>query len=84
MKKILLPAIVAVLLIMGCGNQDNKHNNDRSTGKQPAAMLKDLGATTDIKTVLCQDWENKEDAEDAANSGGGSIEMPYRGFSFFK
>jgi hypothetical protein len=43
-------------------------------------LLEDLSATTDIRKLLAQNWEHKEDAEDAEAAGsGGSIEMPYRG-----
>ncbi|MEJ7589596.1 MAG: hypothetical protein WKI04_18750 [Ferruginibacter sp.] len=34
---------------------------------------------------MCQNWENKEEAEDVALSGGGEgLEIPYRGLSFFE
>ncbi len=43
-----------------------------------------LEQETNIKKLLCQQWEHAEDAADAKASGGGSsFEMVYRGFAFF-
>ncbi len=80
--------ITVVLIIAACNNnaaKDNKPDVDE-TESAPAEknMLTDISKSTAITTLLCQNWENKDDAEEAALSGGASdFEMPYRGFSFF-
>jgi hypothetical protein len=49
----------------------------------PASMM-DLSSVTSIKVLLCQNWENKDDAEEAQNNDGSSdMQMPYRSFVFF-
>lgn len=85
MKTYLLIATFFTIIASGCN--DNAKNTDADSPKKDTIIstLTDLSASTDIKKLLCQNWENKEDAEDAALSGGGDgLEMPYRGFSFFE
>lgn len=89
MKIRLITVIGFLMFLTGCSNSNN---NDPAREDQvtPAALeeeaptMADLSAVTDIRQLLCQTWEHKEDAEDAeATGGGGSFEMPYRGLSFF-
>jgi hypothetical protein len=85
-RSLFLLGIIA-LLTTGCNNsgtagadKDVKKNEQKAA----AVMLKDISTAKDIKTLLAQNWENKDDAQEAALSGGGgAFEMPYRGFSFF-
>jgi hypothetical protein len=85
--KIVFTAIsMLVIVLASCNNKSPKEPTLKDTPHEDtsAATLEDLSTSTDIKKLLCQNWENKEDAEDAAASGGGgSLEMLYRGFSFF-
>lgn len=87
MKGILIKTMAAVLILTGCNNGDTKEKATAATEKETAAasaMLTDISKATDMKTLLSQNWEDKEDAQEAALSGGSSaFEMPYRGFSFF-
>lgn len=88
MKPYLMIAAVITMFLAGC-NDNSKTGSDApvadSTETSTATTLEDLSTATDIKKLLCQNWENKEDAEDAALSGGGEgLEIPYRGFSFFQ
>jgi hypothetical protein len=87
MKGLLIKTIAAVLILTGCNNGDTKEKGTVSTEKETeavSAMLTDISKATDIKTLLSQNWEDKEDAQEAVLSGGSSsFEMPYRGFSFF-
>lgn len=82
-------AYLAILLLTGfisCSeNASQKTGGVQAPAEEVSAYrFTDLSAVTDIKKLLCQNWEHKEDAEDAAASGGGgSMEVPYRGMSFF-
>jgi hypothetical protein len=83
--RILLIAI-SVLFMAGCNNAGNvkesKANEKKSS--EVAVTLTDISAATDVKILLAQNWENKDDAQEAELSGGSAaFEMPYRGFSFF-
>ncbi len=85
MKIFLLSVAFLILLLAGCNNSTESDAVSQKAKDSVVTSLADLAAVTDIKKLLCQNWENKEDAEDAALSGGGDgLEMPYRGFSFFE
>lgn len=77
------------LITTGCNNSGTgtKKGKDKEAGETEntaAEMLNDVTGSRDVKTLLAQNWENKDDAQEAALSGGsGAFEMPYRGFSFF-
>lgn len=83
MKRITGPLLAVVLLFIGCSNGDSKDKGKAKPTITTASTIKDISGATDIRTVLCQDWENAEDAEQAAYSNGSDFEMPYRGLSFF-
>ena len=85
----ILPVICfALTIFMSACNENALQKEDKVQAPEEdtsAPIFADLSKVTDIKKLLCQDWENKEDAEDAAASGGGgSMEMPYRGLSLFE
>lgn len=85
MKTYLLVATFFAIIAAGCNN--NSKNTTAAAPKKDTVFstLTDLSASTEIKKLLSQNWEHKEDAEDAAMSGGGDgLELPYRGFSFFE
>ncbi|MEO7766122.1 MAG: hypothetical protein ABIS01_01805 [Ferruginibacter sp.] len=74
-----------ICILTGCNNSPANNESSIVVKDSAIATMADLSSTTDIKKLLCQNWENKEDAEDAALSGSGEgLEMPYRGFSFFE
>lgn len=85
MKTYLICSVFFALLLTACNNTP-KPGTASITDKGGAVnTLTDLTSFTDIKKLLCQNWENKEDAEDAALGGGGEgLEILYRGFSFFE
>ena len=89
MKFFFTAACLFIITISSCNNNNNNStpggadSADTEVDDTSTTTLEDISAATDIKKLLCQNWENKEDAEDANASGGGSLEMPYRGFSFF-
>jgi hypothetical protein len=94
MKRILVVITLSVFVIEGCVNNsgasisfttsDSDKKTNTVVAKPVPVTLTDLTAAKDVKTLLAQNWENAEDAQDAALSGGGgSFEMPYRGFSLF-
>lgn len=88
MKRICFMLGLWTLITTGCNNSTTtKNGKDKEAGETEntaAASLNDISGSRDVKTLLAQNWENKEDAQEAALSGGsGAFEMPYRGFSFF-
>ena len=85
MKTILIFTAFFTLVLTGCNNTPESGPVNSQVKDSTVATLTDLSSSTDIKKLLCQNWENKEDAEDAALSGGGEgLEIPYRGLSFFE
>lgn len=86
---ILFGTAAILLTFSACSGNDNKNDKDDvvETRVKPADMetfgLKNLRKAEDLKSIICQDWENKEDLEDAKYSRGSGLEMVYRGFSFF-
>jgi hypothetical protein len=85
MKIFLLTAAFFVMILTACNNAPKSVTVNTTEKDSVVSTFTDLTAITDIKKLLCQDWENKEDAEDAALSGDGEgLEIPYRGISFFE
>lgn len=86
MRKVYTAIIIFTVFATSCNNASEKKVTTIEDKKEgtTAANLTDISASTDIKTLLAQNWELKDDALEAELSGGGStIEMPYRGISFF-
>ena len=85
MKTVLIIIGFLIVVLGGCNNNASENNTVKSTNKDSLiTTLTDLSSTTDIKMLLCQNWENKDDAEEIALSGSGAgLDMPYRGISFF-
>jgi len=89
MKRIFFAIVFLAFITAGCSSGDAK-NTDKETASTEtkaageANTLTDISASKDVLTLVAQNWENKDDAQEAALSGGSTnIEMPYRGFSFF-
>lgn len=89
MKRNFFMGVIIVCIAAGCSNsgaevKSKKNKETGNTENTAAASLNDVTGSRDIKVLLAQNWENKDDAQEAALSGGsGAFEMPYRGFSFF-
>lgn len=88
----MLSPVLFIIIMNTAGCSDNQPSSPVSTVADTtetetagaAPLFTDLTQTTDIRKLLCQNWEHKEDAEDAAAGGGeGEIEQPYRGIAFF-
>ncbi|WP_255153390.1 hypothetical protein [Ferruginibacter sp. HRS2-29] len=84
--------MVVLMLLSGCAGRKNESTGEIVTEDQPAetvpdfrvAGLVDLNEKQDMKEILCQSWNNKEDADDIKNSRGDSeLEMANRGYCFF-
>jgi len=86
MKNLLITLSMIALLMSGCNNDGSTTSEKKVERKDTMrTTLKDISTATDIKKLIGQQWENKEDAADAALSGDGEgLEMPYRGFAFFE
>ncbi|WP_460557764.1 hypothetical protein [Ferruginibacter profundus] len=93
MKRILFLVGIYAMVATGCGDNSGTGAAGKEKGKEEkgkeataalAASLTDISSSTDAKTLLAQNWENKDDAQEAELSGSSAaFEMPYRGFSFF-
>ena len=86
MKQIFIIAGIAALITTGCNDAstDKESNTEKKIAAEPAISLTDISTVKDTKVLLTQNWENKDDAQEAELSGGSAaFEMPYRGFSFF-
>lgn len=86
--------IAALFFLVACNNTQKPDNRGKETavekksaetGKsETPSTIKDLHQSQDIREILCQCWDNKEDADDlAANNYISSPETVYRGFCFF-
>ncbi|MGC4102765.1 hypothetical protein [Ferruginibacter sp.] len=89
MKRIFFMIGISALIAAGCNNNGAKNKEEEAkveptkTNELPD-MLTDVRSTKDVKVILAQNWESKEDAQEAELSGGSAtFDMPYRGFSFF-
>lgn len=80
-------------LISSCGDSAGKKETEITESKNEQASIDykangliDLGESTSIKEIICQDWENKEDAADAEDvnpTSNPQIELQYRGYCFY-
>ena len=93
MKPILYCALSFMFLAAACNNNNSTDKQDKKqTAKQknfdPSGLdsigIENLNVATDMKDIICQDWENKEDAADAKGMDPASnIEIVYRGYCLF-
>jgi len=80
--------LLTFVLLAACNSRTVKKSSGASAEADSVATLPasivDLSSATSINELLCQNWENKDDAETAQNNdGSGNLEMPYRSFVFF-
>jgi hypothetical protein len=98
MKRTAIPLLLMMFGFCYCSDNPNAASGkeDRiDPNDDPSAFAKayidslrpqsvNLANITDIKTLLCQQWEHKEDKEEVATYGGsGSFVTVYRGMAFF-
>lgn len=94
LKTYLYSLVSIVITISSCSG--NK-NGDQSSKNGPAASknshlidfaadgLENLNASGNMKDIICQNWEYKEDAADAKDADPSSdIDIVYRGYCIFK
>ena len=80
-----------IILISGCtGNSksDNRNGSIDSKDNKPIDFaskgLENLNASGNMKDIICQAWDYKEDAADAVDADPSSnIELVYRGYCLF-
>ncbi len=84
MKTILSLTILFAAIFCSC-------NNNTATGKKTtvsedslSSSLFSLSASNTMTELLCQNWEDKADLEDGVLDGGGDLEIPFHGYSFFE
>src|SRR4051812_48802421 len=92
----LLSLSMALLTVLpGCNGKTEEKNiksataNNKytraSTEEMEAKGIQDLDNAADLKTILCQNWDNAEDVEDTKSANpDGNLEILFRGYSFFK
>jgi len=93
MKRMLFAIVILGWIIAGCnsdakpGGKEEKAAGEKTTSAETpelGASLNELRVTKDTAKLLAQDWESKEDAQEAELSGGSTdLEMPYHGLSLF-
>ncbi len=88
LRKLTVLLLLVMLTNIGCSDNPPASSAsaaaDTTRTQTETSPFTDLTQTTDLRKLLCQNWEHQEDAEDAAASGGeGGIEQPYRGMAFF-
>lgn len=90
-KNIVLKIYISLSLcflfsVYGCAD-DKEVSKKKETVETQAPVIiypiVNLANSTDLKDVLCQTWENTEDLEDAATSGGSDLGLTFRGISLF-
>jgi hypothetical protein len=86
-RSIFILTTICLAACSGTGKDD--HSITDSEVQKPTVELKskgleDLSESTNLKDILCQAWEYKEDAADAESiSPYSNVEMQYRGYCFF-
>jgi hypothetical protein len=84
--KIFSLSVTVIILLSGCSANNSKKNTGQGEKNDStvSAGVTDLSSTKSIYTLLCQDWDYKDDADELDSSNGvPDLDMPYRGFSFF-
>lgn len=98
MKRTVLPLVLLVFCFCYCSDNPNPTSRKEDSidpNADPSAFAKayidslrpqsvNLANITDIKTLLCQQWEHKEDKDEVATYGGSAnFVTVYRGMAFF-
>lgn len=94
MQHPILPRLF-LFFLLSCGTAQEHSDKTATTteavpenNEDPAFKttgMNDLSTADNMQEIICQSWDNKEDAEElAANNYVGSPETVYRGFCFFK
>ena len=90
LKAYLTSLLFSIILINGCSdNKNNKNSSTDSKDNKPinlaAKGLENLNASGNMKDIICQAWDYKEDVADAVDADPSSnIDMVYRGYCFFR
>lgn len=86
----LVIAIMTISILTQCSGKKEEQKKDKEQyqagdRKGIDTSIVDISASEDITQLLCQRWDNKEDDESIRESGGGgSLELPMRGFYIFE
>ena len=84
MKPILAIIIIFAALFCSCNNNSTTVQKGKAAGGDSLqTSLTNLSATNTLPQLLCQNWEDKADVEDGVLNGGGDLEIPFHGISFF-
>ena len=89
MKTYFTSLFFLIILINGCSdNKHNKNNSIDSKDNKPIDFadngLENLNESGNMKDIICQAWDYKEDVADAADANPSSnIELVYRGYCLF-
>ena len=83
MKAILSLTILFTALICSCNSNTSTDKKSRVSADSLSTSLVNLSATNTMAELLCQNWEDKADVEDGVLNGGGDLEIPFHGYSFF-
>lgn len=64
-------------------SKEDSYTNDTMYQELPG-LLEDISGSTDMETVLAQNWINKDDKESLEYDAGGTVEMAVRSLSMAK
>ena len=89
MKTYLYKLFFLIIVISGCAIKKDNDKNTSTNFKEKSidfavSGLENLNASENMKDIICQDWEYKEDAADAKDADPATtVDMVYRGYSLF-
>lgn len=86
LKSYISLSLFLLFTVYGCADEKDVSKKKEALETQVPVItypLVSLTNSTDIKDILCQNWDNSEDLEDASTSGGSDLGLTFRGLSFF-
>ena len=83
MKVILSLTILFAALFCSCNSNTSTDKKTKVSEDSLTTSLVNLSTVNTMSELLCQNWEDKADVEDGVLNGGGDLEIPFHGYSFF-
>ena len=83
MKAILSLTILFAALFCSCNSNTSTDKKSTVSEDSLKTSLVNLSVSNTMAELLCQNWEDKADVEDGVLNGGGDLEIPFHGYSFF-
>lgn len=86
MKNVLIASVLLTTMVCSCNNNSNEKKTVSTVAVDSiSTSLNYLSSQNTIPQLLCQNWENKEDVDDAVlSSSSGDLEIPFRSYCFYE